>query len=78
MAGVIEIFYKGELVPWKRVYLQPPKTDFEEWNRADISSDDLSVGSMSRIYPFRGEVPMHTVLLYVNSRHAAMYESFRR
>ena len=60
---MIEIFYEGELVPWRRVYLNSKGKKAS----AKVPESDLFIGSMNRLYPFRGELPPFTLLLYMGT-----------
>ena len=69
------IYFAGELKPWKTVHLEPGAVPSSEVQTADVPTEELSIGSTGRLFPFDGEVPQHTVLIYINRRYAEMFGS---
>lgn len=69
------IYFSGELKPWKTVHLEPEGIPSSEIHKAEVPAEDLSIGSTGRLFPFDGELPKHTVLLYINRRYVKMFGS---
>jgi len=69
------VYFSGKLELWKTVHLDPSEVSAPIVQSAEVTEDELSIGSTGRLFPFDGEIPKHTVLIYINRRYVKMFGS---